>query len=99
MNHKDQDTNETESKKNIGSNKSLWEAEVYGGPWDPHLQIQPVLCSKRRQQDENWELPEVQAGFNIHWFIEKATEFQKNICFIDYAKASGCVIHNKLENS
>ena len=23
---------------------------------------------------------------NIHWIIEKAREFQKNICFIDYAK-------------
>ena len=38
---------------------------------------------------------------NIHWNIEKAREFQKNIyfCFIDYAKAFGCVDHNKLENS
>ena len=48
----------------------------------------------------NYELPDVQAGFrkgggtrdqiaNIHWIIEKAREFQKNIyfCFIDYAKA------------
>ena len=47
----------------------------------------------------NCELPDVQAGFrkgrgtrdqiaNIHWIIEKAWEFQKNIdfCFIDYAK-------------
>ena len=46
------------------------------------------------------ELPDVQAGFrkgrgtrdqiaNIHWIMEKAMEFQKNIyfCFIDYAKA------------
>ena len=35
---------------------------------------------------------------NIHWIIEKAREFQKNIhyCFIDYAKAFGCVDHNKL---
>jgi len=24
---------------------------------------------------------------NIHWIIEKAREFQKNICFIDYTKA------------
>ena len=51
----------------------------------------------------NRELPDVQAGFrkdrgtrdqigNIHWAIEKAREFQKNIyfCFIDY------VDHNKL---
>ena len=46
----------------------------------------------------NHELPDVQAGFrkgrgtrdqiaNIRWIIEKVTEFQKNICFIDYAKA------------
>ena len=35
---------------------------------------------------------------NICWTIEKAREFQKNIyfCFIDYAKAFGCVDHNKL---
>ena len=57
----------------------------------------------------NRELPDVQAGFrkdrgtrdqiaNIHWIMEKAREFQKNIyfCFIDYAKDSDCVDHNKL---
>ena len=50
-----------------------------------------------------WELPDVQAGFrkgretrdqiaSIHWIIEKAREFQKNIyfCFIDYTKAFDC---------
>ena len=55
------------------------------------------------------ELPDVQAGFrkgrgtrdqiaSIHWIIEKAREFQKNIyfCFIDYAKAFDCMDHNKL---
>ena len=36
---------------------------------------------------------------NIRWIIEKAREFQKNICFIDYAKAFDFVDHNKLENS
>ena len=46
----------------------------------------------------NLDLPDIQAGFrkgretrdqiaNIHWIIEKAGEFQKNICFIDYTKA------------
>ena len=53
------------------------------------------------------ELPDVHVGFwkdkgtrdqiaNIHWIIEKAIEFQKNIyfCFIDYAKAFDCVDHN-----
>ena len=57
----------------------------------------------------NCELPDVQAGFrkgrgtrdqiaSIHWIINKAREFQKNIyfCFIDYAKAFDCVDHNKL---
>ena len=57
----------------------------------------------------NHELPDDQAGFrkargtrdqiaNIHWIIEKAREFQKNIYFyfIDYAKAFDCVHHNKL---
>ena len=35
---------------------------------------------------------------NIHWIIEKARAFQKNIyfCFIDYAKALDCVDHSKL---
>ena len=61
------------------------------------------------QQYVNRELPDVQVGFrrgrgtrdqigNIHWIIEKAREFQKNIyfCFIDYAKAFDCVDHNQL---
>ena len=48
------------------------------------------------QQYMNHEIPDVQAGFrkgrdqiaNIHWVIEKAREFQKNIhfCFLEYAK-------------
>ena len=57
-----------------------------------------------------WDLPDVQAGFgkgrgtrdqiaNIRWIIEKARVFQKNFCFIDYAKAFDCVDHNTLENS
>ena len=33
---------------------------------------------------------------NIRWIIEKAREFQKNICFIDYAKTFDCVDHNTL---
>ena len=38
---------------------------------------------------------------NIHWVVEKAREFQKNVYFffVDYAKAFDCVDHNKLENS
>ena len=55
----------------------------------------------------NCEPPDVQAGFrkgrgtrdqiaNICCIIEKAREFQKNICFIDYTKAFDCMDHNKL---
>ena len=55
----------------------------------------------------NQEIPDVQDGFrkgrgtrdqtaNIRRIIEKAREFQKTICFIDYAKAFDCVDHNKL---
>ena len=42
------------------------------------------------------EEPEIIA--NIHWIMEKARQFQKNIyfCFTDYAKAFDCVYHNKL---
>ena len=70
------------------------------------------ILQPRLQQYTNHELPDVQAGFrkgrgtrdqiaNIHWIIQKAREFKKNIyfCFIDYAKAFDCVDNNKLENS
>ena len=67
------------------------------------------ILQARLQQQTNHELTDVQASFrkgkgirdqidNIHWVIEKAREFQKNICFcfIDYAKAFDCVDHDKL---
>ena len=57
------------------------------------------ILQARLQQYVNQELPDVQIGFrkgrgtrdqiaNIHWIIEKAREFQKNIYFffIDYPK-------------
>ena len=67
------------------------------------------ILQVRLQHYVNQELTDVQTGFrkgretrdqiaNIHWIIEKAREFQKNICFIDYAKAFDSVDHNKLEN-
>ena len=66
------------------------------------------ILQARLQQYVSQELPDVQAGFrkgritkdqfaNIHWIMEKAREYQKNICFINYA--FDCVDHNKLENS
>ena len=67
------------------------------------------ILQARLQQYVNHELLDVQAGFrkgrgtrdqiaNIRWIMEKAKEFQKNICFcfIDHAKAFDCVDHNKL---
>ena len=56
------------------------------------------ILQARLQHYMNWELPDVQAGLrkgkgtrdqiaNICWIIKKAREFQKNIRFIDYAKA------------
>ena len=60
------------------------------------------ILQARLQQYVNRELPDVQDGFrkgrgtrdqiaNIRWIMEKAREFQKNICFIDYAKTFDCV--------
>ena len=70
------------------------------------------ILQVRLQQYTNRQITDVQAGFrksrgtrdqiaNIRWIMEKAKEFQKNICFcfIDYAKAFDSVDHNKLENS
>ena len=65
------------------------------------------ILQARFQQYVNQEPPDIQAGFrkgrgtrdqidNICWIIEKAREFQKNICFIDCAKAFDFVNHNKL---
>ena len=55
----------------------------------------------------NRELPDVKVEFrngrenqrsngNIHWFTEKAREFEKkkSICFVDYAKAFDSMDHN-----
>ena len=57
------------------------------------------ILQMKLQQQVNWELPDVQAGFrkgrgtrdqiaNINWIIEKERWFQKNadFCFIDNAK-------------
>ena len=67
------------------------------------------ILKAKLQQYTNHELSDVQAGFrkgwgtrdqiaSIHWIMEKAREFQKNIyfCCIDYAKAFDCVNHNKM---
>ena len=70
------------------------------------------ILQARLQQYMNHELPDVQAGFrkgrgtrdqiaNIHWILEKAREFQKNInfCCIDYAKAFDCVDNSERDGN
>ena len=67
------------------------------------------ILHAKLQHYANQELPDVQVGFrkergtrdqivDIHWIIEKARKFQKNIylCFINYTKVFDCVDHNKL---
>ena len=70
------------------------------------------ILQVRLQCHMNQELLNVQVGLrkgrgtreqiaNIHWILEKAREFQKNIyfCFTDCTKAFDCVDHNKLWKS
>ena len=67
------------------------------------------ILQAKLQQVVNKELSDIHTRFrkgrgirdqiaNIHWIIEKAREFQKNIyfCFIDYTKAFDCVDHDRL---
>ena len=67
------------------------------------------ILQARLQQYVNREIPDVQGSYrkgqgtrdqiaDIHWIMEKATEFLKNtyFYFIDYAKAFDCVDHKKL---
>ena len=67
------------------------------------------ILQARLQQYVNHELPDIHARFrkdrgtrdqiaNIHWMIEKARDFQRNIyfSFTDYTKAFDCVDHHKL---
>ena len=68
-----------------------------------------ISFSRRSSQPRDWTWVSHIVGFtiwarsrdqiaNIHWIIEKAREFQKNIyfCFIDYGKAFDYVDHKKL---
>ena len=76
----------------------------------PHTsKVMLKILQARFQQFVNHKFPDGQAGFkkgrgtrdqlaNIHWIINKARKFQKNIyfCLIDYTKAFDCVGHSKL---
>ena len=76
----------------------------------PASKVMLKMLQARLQQYMNRELPDVQAGFqrgrgtrdqivNIRWIIEKAREFQKNICFIDCTKAIDYGSQQTVENS
>ena len=69
--------------------------------------VMPQILQAKLQQYMNHKFPDVQVGFrngretrdqitSIHWIIEKAQEFQKNICFTDYTKSFDYVEHSKL---
>ena len=52
-----------------------------------------VKLDLEREEEPNIKLP----TSNIHWIIERAREFQKNIyfCFIGHTKAFDCVDHTQ----
>ena len=60
--------------------------------YSSHMLVMLKILQGRLQQYMNCEIPDIQAGFrkgrgtrdqiaNIHWIIEKARKFQKNIYF------------------
>ena len=59
----------------------------FSSTWTVNLQMFKLDLEKAEE-------PEIVT--NLQWVIEKAREFQKNICFIDDAKGFDCVDHNKL---
>ena len=77
---------------------------------EPEINLPTYTGSQKKQGDfrkgveisRNLAMPTLgrYGQIHIHWIIEKAREFQKNIyfCFIDYTKAFDCVDHDKLEN-
>ena len=71
--------------------QQIWKTKQWPGDWKRTVFI-PIPKKGKGTRDQI---------ANIIWIIEKAREFQKNICFcfIYYAKAFDCVDHNKLENS
>ena len=62
----------------------------FSSTWTKNFQMYKLYLGKARGTRDQIA--------NIHWIIEKAREFQKNMyfCFFNYAKASDCVNHNKL---
>ena len=65
----------------------------FSSTWTENFQMYKLYLEKARGTRDQIA--------NIHWIIEKAREFQKNMyfCFIDYATAFNGVDHNKLPKS
>ena len=65
--------------------------------WTINFQMFKLVLEKAEEKQRKGRGTRDQIA-NIRWIMEKAREFQKNICFcfIDYAKAFDCVDHNKL---
>ena len=59
----------------------------FSSTWTENFQIYKLVQQGRGTRDQIT---------NIRWIIEKAREFQKNICIIDSTIAFDCVDHNKL---
>ena len=76
-----------DSKRDFTPLPSCWGFSFALGPGVSFLVGSSVLLKGRRTRDQI---------ANIRWIIGKAREFQKNIRFIDYAKAFACVDHDKL---
>ena len=93
--------------KSLGPKNIIWYSALSRLLISHASKVIHKIFQARFQQYGNWKLPDVQAGFrkgrgtrdqiaNFHLIIEKAGEFQKNICFIDFTKAFDCVHDNKL---
>ena len=83
-----------------------WRWILYKLSYQGSPKVMFKILQTKLQQYMYQELPDLQAGFrkdrgtrdqitNIWWIIEKAREFQRNFCFVDYSKAFDYVNHNR----
>ena len=97
----------SQTPRRVVPKNALTIRQLYSFPMLVWSCLKPCMLGFSTMWTEKFQM--AQAGFrkrrgtrdqivNIHWIIEKAREFQKNIylCFIDYAKAFDCVDHDKL---
>ena len=82
-----QTTTQLHSYHTLVKSRSKVSKSGFSNTWTMNFQMFKLVLGKDRNQRSN-----------IHWIMEKAREFQKNIyfCFIDYANAVDYVDYNKL---